>query len=356
MKVSHEWLRVGLVCAAFMVAPGAFAQHGGGGGGHAGGGGGGHYSGGGGGFAPPASHSSSGNASHGTSSSSASASHGTASTSAPTNSATGTSNGGNAANPNGGGHWWNGGHKASTAATPARPVEGTTAMRSTGRPLPIFGNPRGRGYYPYYPYGYGFYGYPYYGGGFYGFGFGGPCDPFFGCFGFGGGYGFGGGFGYGYGSYGGFGLFGGGGGGDMSGWTYSSQGNAVGSGAATSGGDYTLDAGGANGNDATVAANPADANGTADATGPTVTLNDAASAPAAPAAPAVTTVLYMRDGSSFAVSDYWLAGGKLHYVTSYGGENSTDLGKLDIQRTVDENAKQGGRFALKSGPGAVEQK
>ena len=232
--------------------------------------------------------------------------------------------------------WEQGGNKAN--ATPVRPgAAGSVSSARVNRVVPV---PRGRGYYPYYPYGYGFYGYPY-GGGFYGFGFGGPCDPFFGCYGFG--YGFGGGFGYGYGGYRLFGA----GGGDMSGWTYSSQGNAVGSGAATSGGDYTLDASGANGNDATVSANPAEANGTADASGPTVTLNDA---PGAPAAPAVTTVLYMRDGSSFAVSDYWLASGKLHYVTSYGGENSTDLGKLDIQRTVDENAKQGGKFALKSAP------
>lgn len=328
MNESRGWLRVGLACAALMVAPGAFAQHGGGGG-HAGGGGGGHFGGGGGGFAPaPASHSSSGNSSHGNSGSNAS--RGTA-TPAP-------ANGSNPANPNGGGRVVNSG----TATTPLR-TAGVSRV-APGQPNAIFSNPRGRGYYPYYPYGYGFYGYPYYGAGLYGFGFGGPCDPFFGCYGFGSGFGFGAGFGYGYG--GGFGLFGGGGG-DMSGWTYSSQGNAVGSGAATTGGDYTLDAGGENGTDATVSANPADANGTADASGPTVTLNAAAGAPAAPT---VTTVLYMRDGSSFAVSDYWLAGGKLHYVTSYGGENSTDLGRLDIQRTVDENAKQGEKFALKSGP------
>jgi hypothetical protein len=135
----------------------------------------------------------------------------------------------------------------------------------------------------------------------------------------------------------------------VNGWTYASSGNAVGSGGGTAGVDYTLDASGANGTDAnaTVAANPAEANGTADASGPTVTLNDAGTAPAAPATP---TLLYMKDGSSFAVSDYWLAGGKLHYVTSYGGENKTDLGKLDIQRTVDENAKQGNQFSLKSQP------
>jgi hypothetical protein len=330
MNGSNGWVRVGLVCAALMVAPGAFAQHGGGG--HAGGGGGGHFGGGGGGYAPaPAAHSNSGNASHGNSNSGANASHGTAAATATP------ANGSNAANPNGGGRFVNGG-----TAAPVR-----TAGVVAARPNAIFGQPRGRGgYYPYYPYGYGFYGYPY---GYYGFGFGGPCDPFFGCYGFGSGFGFGAGFGYGYG--GGFGLFGGGGG-DMSGWTYSSQGNGVGTGAATSGGDYTVDASGGNGADATVAANPAESNGTADASGPTVNLNSGA---AAPAAAPVTTVLYMRDGSSFAVSDYWLAGGKLHYVTSYGGENSTDLGKLDIQKSVDENAKQGEKFALKSAPGTAQK-
>ena len=61
-------------------------------------------------------------------------------------------------------------------------------------------------------------------------------------------------------------------------------------------------------------------------------------------------VLILRDGSSYAVTDYWLAGGRLHYITSYGGENDIDVNQLDLQKTVDENAKRGINFTLRPTP------
>ena len=61
-------------------------------------------------------------------------------------------------------------------------------------------------------------------------------------------------------------------------------------------------------------------------------------------------ILYLKDGSSYAVSDYWLAGGKLHYVTSYGGENVIDESQLDLQRTVNENGTRGLDFTLRPEP------
>jgi hypothetical protein len=60
--------------------------------------------------------------------------------------------------------------------------------------------------------------------------------------------------------------------------------------------------------------------------------------------------LYLKDGSSFAVSDYWLADGKLHYLTSYGGDNAVDESQVDLQRTVNENASRGVDFSLKPQP------
>ena len=57
--------------------------------------------------------------------------------------------------------------------------------------------------------------------------------------------------------------------------------------------------------------------------------------------PPTYVLLFLKDGSNFAVSDYWLSGGKLHYVTSYGGENAIDEAQLDLQRTVNENATRG---------------
>ena len=68
---------------------------------------------------------------------------------------------------------------------------------------------------------------------------------------------------------------------------------------------------------------------------------------AAPIAGANSTVLFLKDGTSFGVSDYWLEGGRLHYVTMYGGANAIELEAVDIQRTVDENAKNGLTFALR---------
>jgi hypothetical protein len=61
-------------------------------------------------------------------------------------------------------------------------------------------------------------------------------------------------------------------------------------------------------------------------------------------------VLYLKDGTVYALTDYWVADGKLHYVTNYGGENSIDLDQIDIQRTVDVNAKRGIDVTLKPAP------
>jgi hypothetical protein len=63
-------------------------------------------------------------------------------------------------------------------------------------------------------------------------------------------------------------------------------------------------------------------------------------------------VIYLNDGSVYALTNYWVEGGKLHYKTSYGGENSLDLNQLDIQRTVNANAARGVDFTLRPGPAA----
>jgi len=46
----------------------------------------------------------------------------------------------------------------------------------------------------------------------------------------------------------------------------------------------------------------------------------------------------------------WIADGKLHYNVDYSGESTIDINQLDLQRTVDENAKRGVRFTLKPQP------
>ena len=83
-----------------------------------------------------------------------------------------------------------------------------------------------------------------------------------------------------------------------------------------------------------------DAEGTPNANA--LTANVAASRP--------TVLIYQKDGTIYAASDYWISGGKLHYMVNYGGEGAVELDQVDFQRTVDENAKLGVQFVLKSNP------
>jgi hypothetical protein len=64
----------------------------------------------------------------------------------------------------------------------------------------------------------------------------------------------------------------------------------------------------------------------------------------------ILVVLFMKNGAVYAVTNYWIADGKLHYLTSYGGENTIEMDDLDLQKTVDVNAKRGVDFTLKPSP------
>jgi hypothetical protein len=160
--------------------------------------------------------------------------------------------------------------------------------------------------------GFGFLGY---GGGF-AFGFG--CDPLwnFGCGAFGPGYGYG--YGGGYGNY--------------NPVTESIQADSS---SDTSSADY----GGPSvwRNPPTNDSSPRDGD----------TSSSSASQSSSSAAGNSYTVIYLQDGTSFAVTDYWVADGKLHYVTSYGGENAVDLKQFDIERTTEENATRGVTVTLR---------
>ena len=76
-----------------------------------------------------------------------------------------------------------------------------------------------------------------------------------------------------------------------------------------------------------------------------VTGNVAASTP--------TALIYLKDGTTYAASDYWLRDGQLHYTVNYGGESTLNMDEVDLQRTVDENARRGIRFSLKPNPSSV---
>jgi hypothetical protein len=341
--------------AVLALAPApAFAQHGGGGGGggsHGGGcGGGSHGSSGGG-------HSSGSSGSH--------------------PSANATSSGSTANNA---GHWWNPFHGSGTAGKAGGTGTGTSAANANAGthfaagnnswqdpPMNTHTNPQSHFYassshdaaistsrtpprvmnngrfasasvsregfrrrpiifFPFSPFGFGFgFGSPF------GFGFGFGCDPLWNwnCpLGYG--FGYGAGFGY----AGDYGYYGGG------------TGMGYGNGYSGDGSDMNFQV---NGTEPSA--------GGEDMASPEGNSGEWQSAPdsssqGSVAAPQPYVVVFLRDGSSYAVSDYWLAGGKLHYVTSYGGENSVDANKLDLQRTVNENAAHGVTFTLRPAPDA----
>ena len=68
------------------------------------------------------------------------------------------------------------------------------------------------------------------------------------------------------------------------------------------------------------------------------------------AASTPTILIYLNDGTTYAASDYWLADGKLHYNVNYAGESAVNIEDVNLQRTVDENAKRGVHFTLKPAP------
>jgi hypothetical protein len=61
----------------------------------------------------------------------------------------------------------------------------------------------------------------------------------------------------------------------------------------------------------------------------------------------------LKDGTTYAASDYWLQDGVLHYTVNYGGESTLNMDELDLQRTVNENAQRGINFSLHPGPSSV---
>ncbi|HYL62818.1 MAG TPA: hypothetical protein VE077_09365 [Candidatus Methylomirabilis sp.] len=70
----------------------------------------------------------------------------------------------------------------------------------------------------------------------------------------------------------------------------------------------------------------------------------------APAAP--NTLLQLANGSMYALTSYWLDGDRIHYITSYGGENSVPITQIDFERTIQLNSAQGVEFELRPRPAA----
>ena len=79
--------------------------------------------------------------------------------------------------------------------------------------------------------------------------------------------------------------------------------------------------------------------------------HDMESSPASPVtAEEPVILLQLRDGSMYGLTRYWVEGGRLHYITNYGGENSVPLDRVDFARTTQLNAGRGTPLVL---PGAA---
>lgn len=67
----------------------------------------------------------------------------------------------------------------------------------------------------------------------------------------------------------------------------------------------------------------------------------AAAVPLPSNAEARVVLLQLLDGSMYGLTRYWLQGTTLHYVTTYGGENSVPLERIDFAKTAELNAARG---------------
>jgi hypothetical protein len=85
--------------------------------------------------------------------------------------------------------------------------------------------------------------------------------------------------------------------------------------------------------------------------------SDAESMAAAPSeSHAGTTLLVLKNGSIYSVVDYWLGEDwRVHYVTTYGGENSVPLDQVDVLKSMQVNMARGKNFILDSGPRATRR-
>jgi hypothetical protein len=58
------------------------------------------------------------------------------------------------------------------------------------------------------------------------------------------------------------------------------------------------------------------------------------------------TLLYLKNGSVFAVATYTVSDGELHYATAYGERNDLAVDLIDLQKTIEANAERGVAFTL----------
>lgn len=58
------------------------------------------------------------------------------------------------------------------------------------------------------------------------------------------------------------------------------------------------------------------------------------------------TLLQLKNGWMYGLTDYWVEGDNLHYVTNYGGKNSVPLDLIDFGATIRLNSERGVELSL----------
>jgi len=77
----------------------------------------------------------------------------------------------------------------------------------------------------------------------------------------------------------------------------------------------------------------------------------AAAQPASGAlAPPPTMILYLTDGKTVPAADWWVAQGRLQYVTDTGAPGVIELSQLDLEQTITRNEARGLQFHLRFTP------
>ena len=79
-------------------------------------------------------------------------------------------------------------------------------------------------------------------------------------------------------------------------------------------------------------------------------LTNSASPPDPERAAAKLTLLVLKSDALYAVSDYWLEGGRLTYVLPSGTEQSLDPNEVDWSTTVQLNSERGATVRLRNAP------
>ncbi len=66
--------------------------------------------------------------------------------------------------------------------------------------------------------------------------------------------------------------------------------------------------------------------------------------------------IFLKNGAEFDANSYWIENGQLHYTLTEGGEIGINLDQVDLQRTIEQNARRGIYFNSSDSQNAPNQR